>query len=108
MNYSGTDYGPLGNYSCDDSNKPRGCGLGKGYLQVSYGAFPHGAVSYSYLQISAGAVLRGGYWYSGSNAGVFAADLDNGPLLSRIDVGFRCALSLLTESNSSTEESGFE
>ena len=90
-NYSGTDYGPLGNYSCDDSSNPMGCGLGYGYLQGS-----------------AGAVLRGGVWNDGSSAGVFTADLSNSPLYSNHGVGFRCTLSLLTESNSSTEESGFE
>ena len=37
-NYSGTDYGPLGYYSCDYSNNPMGCGLGFGYLQGSAGA----------------------------------------------------------------------
>ena len=92
-NYSGTDYGPLGNYSCDDSDNPKGCGL-----------------SYGSLQGSAGAILRGGHWNRRSDASVFAADLHLGPLLSSYAVGFRCALSLsiLTESNSSTEESGFE
>ena len=91
--YSGTNYGPLGNYSCDDSRNPIGCGLGHGYLQGS----------------SAGAVRRGGLWDDYSYAGVFAVHRrDLGPLSSYGGVGFRCALSLLTESNSSTEESGFE
>ena len=66
--YSGSDYGPEGkNYSCED------CGFGKGWLGYS-----------------AGAVLRGGYWYDGDNAGLFAASLNDVPSRSDFGVGFRC------------------
>ena len=53
-NYSGSDYGPKGDYSCNKEN--RYCGFG-----------------YGFLNNSAGAVLRGGYWYSYGYAGLFAA-----------------------------------
>jgi formylglycine-generating enzyme required for sulfatase activity len=37
-----------------------------------------------------GAVLRGGNWNNGDNAGVFNANLNNGPSNSNNNVGFRC------------------
>ena len=38
-----------------------------------------------------GTLIRGGVWVSGANAGVFAVDGTNGPLLNHCSVGFRCA-----------------
>ena len=69
-NYSGSDYGPEGNYSCNKEN--RYCGFGYGFF------------------VSAGAVLRGGSWDNSGSAGLFAAYLGNGPSYSFNGVGFRC------------------
>ena len=55
-NYSGSDYGPEGDYSCNKKN--RYCGFG-----------------YGFLNYSAGAALRGGYWDDDGYAGLFAASL---------------------------------
>jgi hypothetical protein len=43
--------------------------------------------------LSEGALLRGANWNNGTNAGVFAANLNNGPSNVNSNVGFRCALS---------------
>ena len=40
---------------------------------------------------TAGAALRGSYWNSGLNAGVFALNLNRAPSYSITVVGFRCA-----------------
>ena len=72
FNYSGSDYGPEGDYSCNKENQY--CGFG-----------------YGWLNYSAGAVLRGGGWGSGDvNAGLFATYLYYGPSYSDSGVGFRC------------------
>jgi|GEM_PF-6352886 len=39
------------------------------------------------------AVLRGGNWNDNTNAGVFAANLNNGPTNANNNIGFRCAFS---------------
>jgi formylglycine-generating enzyme required for sulfatase activity len=44
------------------------------------------------------AVLRGGNWNDNSNAGVFAANLNNGPTNANNNIGFRCAFSQLLDS----------
>ena len=69
------NYGPLGSYSCDNSN-PEGCGLG-----------------YGWLNFSVGAVLRSGRWNNNVKAGVFATFLFVIPSASSHGGGFRCALS---------------
>ena len=70
--YSDSDYGPAGNYFCNEID--RYCGFGFGWLNYS-----------------AGAVLRGGYWGdSVINAGLFAAILYDGPSRTRATTGFRC------------------
>ena len=90
------NYGPLGSYSCDNSN-PKGCGLG-----------------YGWLNYSAGAVLRGGSEVRIGYAGVFSAYLNSDPSVSISAVGFRCALSpsSLTEpsppSTPDIDDDGFE
>src|SRR5437867_2120736 len=38
-----------------------------------------------------GALFRGGFWFSGTNAGVFAVFARDGPSLSLDGIGFRCA-----------------
>ena len=45
---------------------------------------------YGNLNNSAGAVLRGGNWNNNTNSGVFTANLNNGPLNSNTNIGFRC------------------
>ena len=70
-NYSGSDYGPEGDYSCNKGN--RYCGFGFGFLEYS-----------------AGAVRRGGDWGYGDSAGLFSAYLSYDSSYSRPDVGFRC------------------
>ena len=70
-NYSGSDYGPEGNYSCNKEN--RYCGFG-----------------YGFLNYSAGAVLRGGFWSYDDFAGLFAAFLYYDPSYLLSVVGFRC------------------
>ncbi len=69
--YSGSDYGPEGKYTCNESN--RDCGYG-----------------YGYLDYFTGAVIRGGRWSVDGGGGVFAALLFGNPSLSYYAVGFRC------------------
>ena len=45
---------------------------------------------YSGNEGAGGALFRGGYWYNGSAAGIFLADLGDGPDDSFIGTGFRC------------------
>lgn len=54
---------------------------------------PYGGLGYGYLNSSAGAILRGGGWVSGVFAGVFAADLSDGPAAASASLGFRCVWS---------------
>jgi len=49
-------------------------------------------LGYGYLFGSGGAVLRGGYWYVDTGAGVFAAYLYLGPTDTDDIVGFRCVV----------------
>ena len=58
------------------------------YKQMSSGE--RGGLGWNSLGYSEGAVLRGGGWGSGDGAGVFDADLGDGPSDSGNGVGFRC------------------
>ncbi len=60
------------------------------YISKSSGSY--GGLGYGNLGFSAGAVIRGGGWTSGVIAGVFAARLNNAPLDSATNLGFRCAI----------------
>lgn len=42
-------------------------------------------------RIACAASIRGGNWNNGSNAGVFALNLNNAPSNSNNNIGFRCA-----------------
>jgi hypothetical protein len=41
-------------------------------------------------RISGGVPIRGGHWYLGTNSGIYALPLVNGPSLANANVGFRC------------------
>jgi prepilin-type N-terminal cleavage/methylation domain-containing protein len=50
-----------------------------------------GAIYYGSNTNNPRAFLRGGYWYNGANAGVFALYLDYGSSARNFNFGFRCA-----------------
>ncbi len=66
-------WGPFGNYSLKNSGE-------------------HGGLGQGFLGSSAGAVARGGHYGYFTFSGVFAADLNSGPLDSGTLLGFRCVV----------------
>jgi formylglycine-generating enzyme required for sulfatase activity len=54
----------------------------------------NGAGQYYACSASGDPLLRGGAWDNGAGAGVFAANLLNGPSVVSSYVGFRCAFSI--------------
>ena len=58
------------------------------YLVANFGQFA--GLGYAKLNSRRGAIVRGGHWYSGEQAGVFAVDLSVGAASRLMLTGFRC------------------